>query len=176
MRSKSLRYLASAACFCFSACKDVVVQEETTGQTLCFDYYQACINPVLSSMRLLSNGIEATCSAEGCHNVDVGAGGAFKLHRRARLNSSEMMGNFISAKSFTNLTDPASSKLLLEPLAGTFSIVGSHAGGDIFADPSDPGYQEIYYWISNPIDASALSCPALDQFHTDPARRCLDGS
>ena len=160
-------------CISLSACKDVTVQEQTTGQTLCFDYYQACINPVLTKVIALPTGAEATCSAEGCHNVEVGAGGAFKLNRRATLHSAEMMGNYISAKSFANLSDPASSKLLLEPLAGTFSIVGSHAGGDVFADPSDVHYREIYYWISNSVDASVLSCPSLDQFPNDPNRRCL---
>lgn len=171
-----MRYAAIAVtffCLGLNACKEVTVQEETTGQSLCFEYYQACVNPVLTSAIALPNGTAVTCSAEGCHNVDVGAGGAFKLNRRATLDSAEMMGNFISAKSFANLSDPASSKLLLEPLAGTFSIVGSHAGGDIFADPSNIHYRELYYWISHPVEAGALSCPTLDQFPNDPSQRCL---
>lgn len=157
-----------------SSCKDVALEEVSSGETLCLDYYQACINPILTKPIIVTGtGVEKTCSAEGCHNVDVGSGGALKLYRRALAGSAEMTANYISAKAFTNIKDPAISKLLLEPLAGSYSIVGSHAGGDIFLDPSDRNYQEIYYWISNPVETGTAACPTLDRYPEDPNKRCL---
>ena len=60
--------------------------------------------------------------------------------------------NYRVAQSLSNLTNPDQSKLLLEPLAGTFSITGSHAGGDIFTSTTDVNYLTILAWISNPED------------------------
>jgi hypothetical protein len=67
--------------------------------------------------------------------------------------------NYRAAKGFANLTDPPQSKLLLEPLAGAQSIVGSHAGGDIFASTADPNYQTILNWITNQIQGTSSCVP-----------------
>jgi len=90
------------------------------------------------------------CSDNGCHNVNGGAGGALKVFPSAQPGSTEMMANFFSASALANISNPANSKLLLEPLAGTSSLTGSHTGGDIFSNESDSNYQTILVWISNP--------------------------
>jgi hypothetical protein len=169
---RSTLFLAAMAAF--TGCKEVAIHEQQTQQTLCQDFFEACINPILTTeMFVPHRNTNITCAASGCHNVNTGSGGAFKLIRNARSGTLEITANFIAAKSFTNMTDPAISKLLLEPQAGTFSLVGSHGGGDIFADPSNQNYQEILFWISNPRGISAVSCPELDHFANDPDRRCL---
>ena len=63
-----------------------------------------------------------------------------------------MLANFFAAKSFSNLDNPAQSKLLLEPLQGVFSITGTHTGGDIFPDTADECYLAIFNWISTRVD------------------------
>lgn len=127
---------------------DVTPVDETTGLTLDFATYQSNggVNEIFD---LSLNG--RTCSSSGCHNASGGAGGALKLFPNAALDSAEMMSNFMSAKGLANITQPTNSKLLLEPLSGTSSLTGSHAGGDIFASTSDQHYQRILQWVSNPV-------------------------
>lgn len=146
-----LQYVAKTICAAcmplVAACGvDVSTHPVATGQTLDFGVYQASVNRVFDA-----DIGGRTCSASGCHNVNGSAGGAFKIYPNAAPDSPEMLANFYSAKSFANLTDPAQSKLLLEPLAGAQSIVGSHTGGDIFPGTGDANYQTIYTWIANPI-------------------------
>lgn len=158
-----------------AACNEVSVQAvEGNGQALCQEYYEICVNPVFTQPLLIEGSNETvTCAGEGCHNIASGAGGAFKLYPAAEPRSDDMTANYIAAKSFTNIADPAMSKLLLEPLAGSSPTVGGHGGGDILADPNDSRYLEIYYWISNPQTIATESCPQLDRFPSDPTRRCL---
>lgn len=158
-----------------AACNEVAVQAiEDSGQALCQEYYEICVNPILTEPLIVEgSNATVTCAGEGCHNIASGAGGAFKLIPTAEARSDDMTGNYIAAKSFANVADPAVSKLLLEPLAGSSPTVGGHGGGDIFADPNDSRYQEIYYWIANPQAIATESCPQLDRFPNDARRRCL---
>lgn len=100
-----------------------------------------------------------TCSAGGCHSVNGGSGGAFKIYPNATPGTLQMEANFLAAKGFANLTSPSDSKLLLEPLAGAQSIVGSHTGGDIFPDSSDPNYMTIYTWIVTQVQGPSTCLP-----------------
>lgn len=114
-------------------------------QQLNFEVYQQQVNPILDA------DIDGrTCSSAGCHAVTNGSGGGLKLYPNAEPDSFEMDFNYRVAQSLSNLVTPSQSKLLLEPLAGTFSITGSHAGGDIFLDQSDPNFVVILSWIRNP--------------------------
>jgi hypothetical protein len=136
-----------AAAVFFGGCgSEVTTGAITTGQTLDQAAFQAQVNAIFDK-----DIGGRTCSASGCHSVNGSSGGAFKIYPNAPDDSLEMMANFIAAKSFSNLTDPASSKLLLEPLEGAQSITGSHTGGDIFPDTNDPDYLTILDWISSPI-------------------------
>lgn len=147
------RVIGFAVAIALTACSggggvDVAVEDDNSGLTLDFSVYQRAggINEIFDTDL---NG--RTCSSAGCHNASGGAGGALKLFPQALPDSAEMMANFMSAKGLANINQPANSKLLLEPLAGTSSLTGSHAGGDIFASTSNPNYQRILQWIANPV-------------------------
>ncbi len=127
-----------------TGCRQVENRENTGVQTLNFTTYTGSVNAVFDA-----NIGGRTCSASGCHNINGGSGGSFKIYANAT-TTSELTANFISAKSFANLVDPAQSKLLLEPLTGIFSSVGSHAGGDIFT-LGDANYTIIFNWINSPV-------------------------
>lgn len=122
------------------------------GETLDCPVFQATVNDIFDQ-----DIGGRTCSASGCHSVFGSAGGAFKIYPGAQDGSVEMQANYLSAKGMANLSDPSQSKLLLEPLAGAQSIVGSHTGGDIFASTSDPNYGVILAWISMQV-AGPSSC------------------
>ena len=108
------------------------------------------INPIFDQ-----NIAGKTCSAGGCHQVNNGTGGNFRVIANALLiNDDERMAaysiNYTSASAFANISSPASSSLLLEPLTGTFPSVGGHGGGDIFI-LNDSSYSLIIQWISDPV-------------------------
>lgn len=158
-----------------AGCNDIAVEAAASGEQLCQEFFEACVAPILlSPIDVPSRGVSVTCAAEGCHDIASGSGGAFKLYRSAAPASDDMSANYLSARSFSNVSDPPLSRLLLEPLAGSDSVVGSHGGGDIFADPNDTRYQEIYYWITHPQTIASEACPALDHFPGDASKRCLD--
>jgi predicted CxxxxCH...CXXCH cytochrome family protein len=138
-----------------SACGDPVSNAEVQGVgTLDCPMFQATVNSILDQ-----DIGGRTCSAAGCHLIGQSAGGAFKIYANAQPGTAEMQYNYLASKGFANLTDPTQSKLLLEPLAGAQSIVGSHAGGDIFVSTSDPNYQTILAWITNQIQGTSSCFP-----------------
>lgn len=138
-----------------SACGNEVSPVPITGGgTLDCPTFQSSVNPIFDQ-----NLGGRTCSASGCHSVFSSAGGAFKIYPNALPNTVEMQANYLSAKGMANLNDPSQSKLLLEPLAGTQSIVGSHTGGDIFASTSDPNYSTILSWISMQVPGPSACFP-----------------
>ncbi len=140
---------------------DVPPGTAATGQTLCQNNFNVCINPIFNSPMVRSNGDVVTCASGGCHEVGAGFGGSFKIYPGAT-EPTELQANYLVAVAFANLTSPSSSKLLLEPLAGTSAITGSHTGGDIFPNTSDACYSAILTWISNSVsdqsDPRCASC------------------
>ncbi len=147
-------------CVGLTACGDDVSVEPVTasGSALCVADFEQCVNPVFDAVITASGG-QATCAGSGCHDVNAGSGGAFKVFPQAEPGSPEMMSNFFAAKGFANLNDPDQSKLLLEPLRGVFAISGTHTGGDIFPNTADACYGVIHDWISIRVeDSNASSC------------------
>jgi len=148
----SYQAIPRSAVLCFTlcslltltSCKQVENKENTGVQTLSYSTFTGSVNAVFDAT---IGG--KTCSASGCHNISGGSGGSFKIYSNAS-TTSELTANFISAKSFANLVDPSQSKLLLEPLTGIFSSVGSHAGGDIFTN-GDANYTILFNWINSPV-------------------------
>ncbi len=134
---------------------DIPSSEVTTGLTLDCQVFQ---NPATGVNRIFDlNFGGKTCSASGCHSIGS-AGGAFKIYPGALPNTVEMQANYLVAKGFANLSSPTDSKLLLEPLAGSQSIVGSHAGGDIFTG-GEPEYATILAWIMTQIQGPSSCFP-----------------
>lgn len=143
-----------------NGCDDDVSVEPVaaSGSTLCVADFEQCVNPIFDALINGRTG-QSTCAASGCHDVDTGSGGAFKVFPDAEPGSPEIMSNFFAAKGFVNLDDPDQSKLLLEPLQGVFSISGTHTGGDIFPDTADACYGAIHEWASVRVDdAAGASC------------------
>ncbi len=133
-----------------AACRDVSVEErDETGQALCFADYQACVDPIFNGH---ISGV--SCSTSSCHDQGAGSGGGFKIFPNLSEGDPEMLANYFAARSFANLNEPDQSKLLLEPLQGSFGITGSHGGGNIFPDRNDLCYQVIRDWISHRVDDS----------------------
>ncbi|MFQ6023614.1 MAG: hypothetical protein ACE5NW_12925 [Acidiferrobacterales bacterium] len=130
-----------------TGCDDVEVSSQNTGDTLCFAYFSQCVNPIFD--KVITGPL--SCSGNGgaaCHNVAGGIGGTFKIHAFAQTNTTQMEGNFFSAKAFANLGNPAQSLLLRKPLANSGV---NHGGGNIFPNTSDTDYVTILSWISLPV-------------------------
>jgi hypothetical protein len=146
--------LAAGLASALAACNDVSVEQTpNTGQTLCFADYKACVDPILQAAINGRNGV-TTCAASGCHDINTGSGGGFKIFPNPG-DDTRLLSNFNTAKAFANLNSPTGSKLLLEPLNGISAISGTHTGGDIFASTTDPCYKAIRAWISNRVEDEA---------------------
>ena len=115
--------LILTALLVLTGCDDDVSVEPVaaSGSTLCVADYEACVNPVFDAVLTGKTG-QTTCAGSGCHNVNSGSGGAFKVFPNAEPGSTEMLANFFAAKGFANLDEPANSKLILEPLQGESSV------------------------------------------------------
>ncbi|MCG8381016.1 MAG: hypothetical protein MJA28_02170 [Gammaproteobacteria bacterium] len=143
-----------------SACLDnvEVEPEEEVGQTLCLADYQACVDPVFHAS-INGRAGPLTCSASGCHDINAGSGGGFKIFPNPGDDQAKLLANFTSARAFANMSTPPQSKLLLEPLNGISAISGTHTGGDIFPNENDGCYQAILSWIATRVnEETADSC------------------
>lgn len=106
------------------------------------------VNPIFDTPINTNKGV-VTCSASGCHRLNDGAGGNFRITPNAQPGSQAMQRNYISAIAFANTVDPAHSTLIEEPLTGSYPTVGGHGGGDII-NIGDQYYNTLYQWIANP--------------------------
>ena len=141
--------------FLLNGCgSDTSSSSTATGLTLDCPAFETNVNPIFDA-----NLGGRTCSASGCHSVNAGSGGAFKIYPNAAPGTLQMEANYFAAKGFANLASPSDSKLLLEPLAGAQSIVGSHTGGDIFSGISDSNYVTIYTWIVTQVQGPSTCLP-----------------
>jgi len=151
-------FLMSLALLLGGCGSDIPSSEVTTGLTLDCQVFQSQVAGT-GVNRIFDLDIGGrTCSASGCHAANGSAGGAFKIHPGALPNTVEMQANYLVAKGFANLSSPTDSKLLLEPLAGSQSIVGSHAGGDIFTG-GEPEYATILTWVMTQIQGPSSCIP-----------------
>lgn len=141
-----------------SACGKVEQAPGSSGKTLCFDYYQRCVNRVFDDVQMFGALPSATsnCSASGCHQAGVGPGGALKIHPSepmvsttvpAQARMTQMYANFLSAKGSSNLGSPRQSFLIKKPLVEVF-----HGGAKIFPDANARGVREYEFWVSQNVD------------------------
>jgi len=140
-----------------AACNDVSVEPvPSTGSTLCLVDFETCVDPIFDASINGRNGA-TTCSASGCHDINAGSGGGFKVFPNSSNDPTRTLSDFNAAQAFAFLNSPPDSKLLLEPLNGISAISGTHAGGDIFPNASDPCYQTMLSWLSNRVETSDSS-------------------
>jgi hypothetical protein len=135
----------------------------TSGQTLSFDYFQHCINPIfLAKLPDPVNGgaTSNTCAASGCHDNVSGRGAAFRIVPGAQIvavgtntpdviRASDMYKNFYSAQGEAIIGNPALSLLINKPLLRNVL----HGGGLVFGSDTDPNVRKMEFWISNPMPA-----------------------
>lgn len=88
--------------------------------------------------------IEPIFSSRGCNaNSACHRGGAPAGNMRLEGTTNTVYNNALPR---CNLTDPASSLLLVKPL---FEATPNHGGGNIFLSTADPDYQKILRWITD---------------------------
>ncbi len=142
------------------------------GQSLSFDYFQRCIEPIfLASLPNPLNGgaTTNTCSSAGCHDNATGRGAAFRIIPSAQvvdvtdpantpelIRATDMYQNFYSTQGMVIINTPTQSLLVNKPLLRNVL----HGGGLIFASEQDPHIQLMEYWIEHPMPAGA------DEFST----------
>jgi hypothetical protein len=150
-----------------------------TSQSLSFDYFQRCVNPVfLASLpNPLDNGATSnTCSSAGCHADSTGRGGAFRIiasaaivdvttHTPAYIQTQDMYRNFLSAQGEVVVDTPTQSLLVNKPLLRDVS----HGGGLIFSSAQDAHVQLMEYWITHPMPAGEDEFGSSANLFTDGA-------
>lgn len=157
---------------------------ETGSQTLSFEYFQRCVQPIYVAQLLVHlNGRDSinTCASAGCHDNTNGTGGALRLIGSAALvdlanaantpevaRTTEMYRNYISSLGSVQFSSPADSRLLTKPMVRGVL----HGGGLIFETADDPNAKLIRYWISHPMppDQDEFGANAAQMFNPpDPA-------
>lgn len=157
MKKVSIMLLAAGLLAALAACDTVTVEPiPSTGEelSLCFEDFKTCVDPIFRATINGRNG-PTKCSGSGCHDIDTGSGGGFKVFDDPS-DDGRLQHNFGAAQAFANLNSPSDSKLLLEPLNGVSAISGTHAGGDIFRSTGDACYQTILSWIANQVDNTTM--------------------
>ena len=135
----------------------------TSGQTLSFVYFQACVAPILvAQLPINVGGVVSinTCASSGCHDSVNGTGGALRVAGSAQpvdlsdpantaavVRTTPMYKNFYSAQGSTVAGTPTQSRLLQKPLLQGVL----HGGGLIFATEQDPNAKLMRYWITHPV-------------------------
>ena len=98
--------------FATTAC-DVIDNSESDQPTVCYDYYQACVSPLLNTP--VAGG--ATCANAACHLIGSGSGGRLAVEPTGNIDS------FNSAFGMVDLFSPDNSLLLTKPSSP------AHTGG-----------------------------------------------
>jgi len=93
--------------------------------------------------------IDSILTANGCDNLTCHGGGIRGTFELSPVNAKDIAMDFAQASLQVNGTDPASSTLLMKPLAEAAGGA-AHAADPAqfgFTATSDPGYQAILAWI-----------------------------
>ena len=104
------------------------------GQSFVLDYdvFAASINPILSN--------------HGCDNTTCHGGGIRGTFELSPSGDKNVTFDFQQSRMQVNGRDPASSPLVMKPLAPECGGPG-HAGGYVFTELDDPDYLAILAWI-----------------------------
>ncbi|MFV1993603.1 MAG: hypothetical protein ACC635_06850 [Acidiferrobacterales bacterium] len=149
-----------AIIFTVTAC-DVIDNSEGDQATLCYDYYQACVSP------LLNTPVGApTCANGGCHLIGSGSGGRLAVEPTGSIDS------FNSAFGMVDLFNKDNSLLLRRPNDPT------HTGGVFPAlAPGTVCYNQIRTWMDTvvteqPADQTDPPCASLPACTVPDATTC----
>lgn len=166
---KSIWIALATGWIVLGACSPVENPPGRSGNTLCFAYYQQCINPIFDRLRPIdqepygSIDGDQFCSASGCHHAEHGTAGAFRTYPNAALIAPldpaaiinlppnltpNMYKNFLSAQGAVYFGSPDESRLITKPLVEVI-----HGGGQVFFGRQETDVQHILYWIERPAPA-----------------------
>jgi hypothetical protein len=91
------------------------------------------------------------CHGEGSNN-------AFRLEKLPAAekfwNEEQSRRNFTTVSALVNPGDPATSRLLMQPLAPEAGGNVFHSGGRQFASKNDPDYKVLIQWVNGATPAS----------------------
>lgn len=174
----------SALCtlLALSGCGKVEQAQVASGDPLCFDYFQRCVNPVFDNASSYGGISGNTCSTGGCHGLSYSGTGSLVLPPGGSLQvfpaqtvvvlsnpptATELQAakislmysrNFAAARLSANPSNARQSNLIKKPL-----LEVSHGGNRIFPDDTVRGIQEFNWWISHPVkdEFSYTECAVL---------------
>jgi hypothetical protein len=104
------------------------------GQTFVLDY------------GVFASQVDTILTARGCDNLSCHGGGIRGTFELSPVDDKDVAFDFAQARLQVNGTDPASSPLLMKPLAESAGGA-AHGGGTSFASTDDPDYQAVLAWI-----------------------------
>lgn len=144
------------------ACGEVSIGDAPLARSMCFDYYQRCVDPVFSTSITFNASTTSCTGSSSCHINPAGSGESFKINVGAPLVpaasfssmaslGAPMYGNFVSTKGNADIGD-----LLTKPV----DVGGTHGGGQVM-DTTYPEFKQLEYWTNNRVDDPFASCSAL---------------
>jgi hypothetical protein len=111
--------------------------------TLDYDFFKSRVEPVFLKKR---------AGHTRCYVCHAESNNAFRLERLdqgAKAWSEEQSRrNFAAVSMLVTAGDPATSRLLMQPLAPEAGGNVFHSGGRQFASRQDPDYQALVQWVS----------------------------
>src|SRR5215211_8285910 len=112
--------------------------------SLDYDFFKSRVEPVLLKKRAGHTRCYV-CHGEGSNN-------AFKLEKlpagEKSWSEDQSRRNFAAVSNLVTAGDPATSRLLMQPLAPEAGGNVFHSGGRQFASKQDPDYQLLVQWVS----------------------------
>jgi hypothetical protein len=156
----------------FGACDVVENRQGSGGGTLCFEYFQRCVNPQV----MVATFGALNCSNSGCHRNGESAGKSLKLFPAPAIipladptnptaseleavYASQMYSNFVTTKGNVDFQSIRQSYLIKKPL-----LELSHGGGQVFSESSTAA-QQLLYWMNNTVPEGqnefAATCASL---------------
>jgi len=144
----------------------------TQAESLSYDFFKTKVQPIF----LKNRAEHARCY--GCHILP---NRIFHLEPLSPgstdWNDEQSRKNFQSALETVNLEDPASSKLLLHPLAPEAGGDPFHSGGRQFASQNDPDWRVMAEWVRgmHPLASSESASQPLTRIYvTNSASDTID--
>jgi hypothetical protein len=112
--------------------------------SLDYEFFKSRVEPVFLKKRAGHTRCYV-CHGEGSNN-------AFKLEKlesgAKSWSEEQSRRNFATVSTLVTTGDPATSRLLMQPLAPEAGGNVFHSGGRQFASKQDPDYQVLAQWIS----------------------------
>jgi len=149
MRSTCLRLgVVVAMTFCVAIGS---VSSQPKAPSLDFEFFVRRVEPIFLDKRL---------SHTRCYVCHVESNNAFRLEKLAPGSRSwtdeQSRRNFATVSILVNPGDPATSRLLLHPLAPEAGGDVFHSGGRQFASKADPAWKTLAAWVNG----AKLDAPA----------------